>query len=179
MSANKITYFLSLLILTPFLTVGQKVANSKTATRIIDLADKTFILRDEADTSRTENDLNLYLILYQDSKAAFRVKNGDTIIKDNPLTWHLVGDSLYIQNSPIQIIAEGKTQTVDRNPSKYFIEKTPGGYLLKEKNTQTLWLELKKHSYEPSTLREKATFETIVVLTLYLKANELDDIKVI
>ena len=143
MSSNKITYFLSLLILTPFLTVGQKVANSETATRIIDLADKTFIMRTVADTSKARNDLNFYLIFHQDSKATFRVKKGDTIVHDNPLSWRLTRDSLYIQNSPIQIIAEGKTQTVDRDPSRYAIEKTPSGYLLKEMDSHTLWLELK------------------------------------
>lgn len=143
MSANKITYFLSLLILIPFLTVGQKVDNSEKTTKTIDLADKTFIMRKKADTSRAGNDLNLYLIFHQDNKATFRVKKGETIIKDNPLSWRLVRDSLYIQSSPIQIIADGKTQTVDRDPSRYAVEKAPSGYLLKEKNSQTLWFELK------------------------------------
>lgn len=143
MSANQITYFLFLLILTPFVTVGQKVTKSKTATRIIDLVNKTFIMREEADTSRAGNDLNLYLVFHQDSKATFRVKKGDTIIKDNPLSWRLVRDSLYIQNSPIQITADGKTQTVDRDPNRYAVEKAPSGYLLKEKDSPTLWFELK------------------------------------
>lgn len=100
-------------------------------------------MREEADTSRVGNDLDLYLIFHRDSKATFRVKKGDTIIKDNPLRWRMVRDSLYIQSSPIQIIVDGKTQTVERDPSKYAVEKAPSGYLLKEKDSQTLWLELR------------------------------------
>lgn len=143
MSANKITCILILLIPTPLLTAGQKVSNSETATRVINLVDKTFIMQEEADTNKAGNDLNLYLIFHQDSKATFRVKKGDTIINDNPLSWRLVRDSLYIQSSPIQIIADGKTQTVDRDPSKYAVEKAPSGYLLRKKDSQTLWLEIK------------------------------------
>ncbi|GAB3755969.1 hypothetical protein [Spirosoma pomorum] len=143
MSAGKITYFLSLLVLSPFLAVGQKVTDSETGSRISDLADKIFIMREGADTGRVGNDLNLYLIFHRESKATFRVKKGDRIIKDNPLSWRLVGDSLYIQSSPIQLIADGKTQLVDRDSSRYTVEKVPSGYLLKEKDSQTLWFELK------------------------------------
>lgn len=143
MSAYQITYFLSLLIFTPLLTVGQKATNFKTTNTTIDLAGKTFIMREEADTSKAGNGLNLYLIFHKDSKATFRVKRGDTILKDNLLSWHLVNDSLYVQNSPIELIAGGKTQLIDRDPTKYAIKKASNGYLLKEKEGEVLWLEIK------------------------------------
>ena len=113
------------------------------STRTIDLANKTFIMREVGEVGKTGNDLDLYLIFHKNGSATFRVKRSGTVIKDNPLSWRFVGDSLYIQNGSIKITAEGKTQTIDREAMKYAVEKAPDGYLLKEKDIQTFWFELK------------------------------------
>lgn len=142
-SDRSIACFLSLLIFTPFLTIGQKVSNTELATKLIDLSDKTFVMREAEEAKKTENDLGLYLIFHKNGKATFRVKRGDTIMRDNLLIWRLVGDSLFIQNNLIEIIAEGKIQTINREPTKYVVEKAQNGYLFKEGNSQTFWFELK------------------------------------
>ncbi|MVM34565.1 hypothetical protein GO755_31340 [Spirosoma sp. HMF4905] len=143
MYIDQTVYLFVLLVFTPFLTLGQKVTNSGLMSRAISLSDKTFIIGEEGEASKTGNDLNLYLIFHKDGSATFRAKRGNTITKENPLSWQFVGDSLYIQNSPITIQAEGKMQTIDREPMKYFTVKAPGGYVLKGKGDQMLLIELK------------------------------------
>jgi hypothetical protein len=134
---------LSLLFYIPFLSLGQNVNNLKLTVKETDIAGKTFALNKEEKISETGNELNLYLIFYKDGNAIFRGKKGNTITKDNPLSWRFVGDSLYIQSGPLKITAEGVTQTIDREPMKYAIEKVPGGYLLKDKNGPMQLFEVK------------------------------------
>jgi hypothetical protein len=135
--------FLSLLFYVPFLSLGQNITNSKLTVKEMDIVGKTFAFNKEEKISETGNELNLYLIFYKDGNAIFRGKRGNTITKDNPLSWRFVGDSLYIQNGPLEITAEGVTQTIDREPMKYAIEKVPGGYLLKAKYGQRQLFEVK------------------------------------
>lgn len=144
MSACKIGCLLSLLLSAPFLSLGQKVANSELSTKVIDLSNKTFIIGEEEDSTKTGNDLHLFLIFHKDGNATFRAKRGNTISKDSPLSWRFVGDSLYLQTGPISIESEGKTQIIDREPMKYAVIISPDGYLLlKRKDEQMLLVELK------------------------------------
>ncbi|GAB4038843.1 hypothetical protein [Spirosoma jeollabukense] len=143
MPTRQAIYLLALLVFTPFLALGQNIANSGSTTSRIDLSDKTFILGEKGKVSKTENDFNLYLIFHKDGRATFRGKRGNMITKDSPLSWRFVGDSLYLQPSSIAVEAEGNTQLIDREPTKFAIVKAPSGYILKEKDDQMLWIELK------------------------------------
>ena len=143
MSACKTVCFLTLLISAPFLSLGQRVANSKLATKVIDLSNKTFIIGEEGDTSKAGNDLHLLFLFYKDGSATFRTKKGNTIIKDSPISWRFTGDSLYLQPSSISLQAEGKTQIIAREPMKYFVVKALGGYILKGKDDKMLLVEQK------------------------------------
>ena len=143
MSARQTVCLLSLLVFIPFFTLGQKVANSELTTKVIDLSNKTFSIGEGGDFIKTGDDLHLFLIFHQDGSVTFRAKRGNTITKDSPLSWRFVGDSLYLQTSPISIESGGKTQLIDREPMKYAIVKAPGGYLLKQKDDQMLLIELK------------------------------------
>jgi len=143
MPIRQIIYLLAVLVFIPFLALGQKAVNSVLTIGVIDLSDKTFILGEEGEVSKTGNDFNLYIIFHKEGRATFRGKRGNTITKDSPLNWRFVGDSLYLQPGPITIEAEGKTQLIDREPMKYAIVKAPGGYILKQKDDQMLLFELK------------------------------------
>lgn len=143
MSARKTACLLTLLLSAPFLSLGQKITNSKLATKVIDLSNKTFIIGEESDTSKAGNNLYLLLLFYKDGSATFRTKRGNTIIKDSPISWRFTGDSLCLQPNSISLQAEGKTQTIDREPMKYFVVKAPDGYLLKGKDDQMLLVEQK------------------------------------
>lgn len=143
MSAHKTVCFLTLLLSTPFLALGQKVTDSKLATKVVDLSNKTFLIGEEGDTSKVGNDLHLLFLFYKDGNATFRTKRGSTMIKDSPISWRFIGDSLYLQPGSISLQAEGKTQIIDREPMKYFVVKAPSGYLLKGKNDQMLLIEQK------------------------------------
>jgi len=140
---HQIVCFLSLMGSIPSLSLGQKITNSELAVKETDFSDKTFTVGEEEIVSKTGNELNLYLIFHKDGSAIFRGKRGNTITKDNPLSWRFVGDSLYIQNGPVSITADGVTQTIDREPMKYAIEKAPDGYLLKDKSGQMQLFKLK------------------------------------
>ncbi|WP_460983585.1 hypothetical protein [Spirosoma fluminis] len=143
MSAHKTVCFLTLLLSAPFLALGQKVIDSKLATKVVDLSNKIFLIGTEGDTSKAGNDLHLLFLFYKDGNATFRTKRGSTIIKDSPISWRFTGDSLYLQPGSISLQAEGKTQIIDREPMKYFIVKAPSGYLLKGKDDQMLLIEQK------------------------------------
>ena len=143
MSVCKTVCLLTLLLSAPFLSLGQKVTNSKLATKVIDLSNKTFIIGEEGDTSKAGNDFQLLFLFYKDGSATFRTKRGNIIIKDSPTSWRFTGDSLCLQLSSMSLQAEGKTQIIDREPMKYFVVKAPGGYLLKGKDDQMLLVEQK------------------------------------
>lgn len=143
MISRQIICLLSLLVFAPFLSLGQNKINSELTIKETDLIGKTFSVGEEEMPSKTGNELNLYLIFHKDGNATFRGKKGNTITKDNPLRWWFVGDSLYIQNGPIKITADGVTQTIDREPMKHAIEKVSNGYILKDKNGQTHLFNLK------------------------------------
>jgi hypothetical protein len=139
----KLFAFIALLVFTPFLTLGQKAVNSELITKASDLSNKTFIIREEGDYIKSGKDLHLLFIFHKDGNATFRVKKGNTITKDSPLSWRFVRDSLCLQTSPMAMEMEGKTQIIDREPMKYAIVKTPSGHLLKGKDDQMLLVELK------------------------------------
>lgn len=143
MSSPKTVWLLVLLLTAPFLALGQKIVNSELATEVINLASKTFILGQQAETTKAENELQLLFLFYKDGRATFRTKKGNTIIKDNPISWRLTGDSLYLQPSAISLEADGKRQLIKREPMKYLMVKAPGGYLLKGKDDQMLLIEQK------------------------------------
>jgi hypothetical protein len=133
--------FASLLLISSTLT--RCYAQLKLTTQIIDLSDKTFIIDEEGEINKTGDDLHLFLLFHKNGSATFRPKKGNMITKDSPLSWRLVGDSLYLQQGPISLVADGKTQSIVREPMKYAIVKTPGGYLLREKDSQMLLFEVK------------------------------------
>lgn len=141
MPTRQIAYLSVLLVFTPFLILGQKVPNSGFTTGKIDLSGKTFIMREE-EVSKASNDLKLLFIFHKDSSATFRVKRGNRV-KDSPLSWRFVGDSLCLQPTPVSMEVEGKVQQIDRAPVKYIIIKTSGGYLFKGRTDQMLLVELK------------------------------------
>ncbi|QMW01317.1 hypothetical protein [Spirosoma foliorum] len=143
MSARKTVCLLALLLSIPFLALAQKVANSELATKVIDLSNKTFLIGEEGDTSNAGNDLHLLFLFYKDGAATFRTKRGDRIIKDSPINWRFIGDSLCLLPSSISLQAEGKTQLIDRESMKYSIVKTPSGYILKGKDDQMFLVEQK------------------------------------
>ncbi len=143
MFAHKTVCLLTLLFSVPFQTLGQKVANSELIINVTDLSNKTFLIREQGDTSKADNDLHLLFLFYKDGKATFRTKRGNTMIKDSPISWRITGDSLCLQPSSVSLHAEGKTQLIDREPMKYFLVKAPGGYLLKGKDDQMLLVEKK------------------------------------
>lgn len=143
MSACKPVCLLALLLSVPFLALGQKVANSEWATKVIDLSNKTFMIGEEGDTSKAGHDLHLLFLFHKEGIATFRTKRGNKIIKDSSISWRFTGDSLCLQPSSISLQAEGKAQLIDREPMKYFIVKAPGGYLLKGKDDQMFLVEQK------------------------------------
>ncbi|SFF34518.1 hypothetical protein [Spirosoma endophyticum] len=125
------------------LTLTHSYAQVKLTSQTIDLTDKTFIIDEEGEISKTGDDLHLFLLFHKNGNATFRPKRGSMITKDSPLSWRLVGDSLYLQQAPISLVADGKTQSITREPMKYAIIKTSRGYLLKEKDSQMLLFEIK------------------------------------
>ncbi|MCX6216915.1 hypothetical protein [Spirosoma sp.] len=145
MSADKTIYLLVVLLSAPFLASAQKVANTKLATKVnaIDLTNKVFLMGEEGDTSEAGKDLHLFFLFHKEGRATFRTQRGNTIIKDSPLSWRFTGDSLWLQPSPISLEADGKTQLIERDPIKYYLIKTPSGYLLKGKADQMHLIEQK------------------------------------
>ena len=117
----------ALLVATPCLTWGQQVASSRFLPTVSDLANKTFAIG-EAEQNRTaNNDYQQYFIFQPEGRAIFRQTRGNTVLKDSPLGWRLVADSLYLQPGPVMMEAEGETQRIARAPIKHAIVKVAGG----------------------------------------------------
>lgn len=127
------------LVFTPLLTVGQQVAPSPVTPTLSHFASKTFLLGEVGERNQTGQDDHTYFIFQPDGRAIYRVTRGQQVIKDNPLRWGVVGDSLYLVPSSMTIVAEGQTQLVERERLIYAVEKVAGGYrLLRRKEVMQL-----------------------------------------
>ena len=139
MPIRQTTYILALFFFTPFLTLGQKTVKP----RPIDLSNRTFIIGEKIEAIKNKDDYHTYFIFYKDGKAIYRGTRGDVILKDSPVGWQLVGDTLSLLPGSFIIRAEGKTQMIERDAIRHFIKKTPTGYLLQDKSGQMLLTEVK------------------------------------
>jgi hypothetical protein len=108
-----------------------------------DLVNKTFELGAAAENTNAGNDYHHYFIFHPTGGATFRETRGNTVVKDSPLGWRLVGDSLYLQPGAIRMEVEEKTQQIERESIKYAIRKVSRGYLLTRKQEQKLLREVK------------------------------------
>ncbi|OUJ70286.1 hypothetical protein BXP70_24640 [Hymenobacter crusticola] len=68
-----------------------------------------------------------HFIFQPGGRASFRATRGSTVMKDSPLGWRLVGDSLFLQPGPVLLEAEGETQRIEREPLKHAVLKVAGG----------------------------------------------------
>jgi hypothetical protein len=127
----------------PFLTCAQQVATSGLSPTGSDFANRTFVIGEAEAESKRSDDVHFYFIFQLDGRATFRGKRGSTVLKDSPLRWQLVGDSLSLVPSTITLAATGKTQQIERATMTYGLEKVAGGYLLKRKKEQMVLLEVK------------------------------------
>ncbi|SMB79818.1 hypothetical protein SAMN00120144_4230 [Hymenobacter roseosalivarius DSM 11622] len=143
MSIRSSLFLVAWLVSTPWLSWGQQVAASRLPPSVGDLANKTFAIGEAAESSPAGNDVQHYFIFHPDGRATFRETRGNTVVKDSPLGWQLVGDSLFLQPGPVRMQVEGKTQPIDREPIKQAIRKVSGGYLLTQKQEQMLLREVK------------------------------------
>ena len=110
---------------------------------VSDFVNKTFEIG-EAEKDRTaNNDYHQYFLFQADGRAIFRATRGSTVLKDSPLGWRLVGDSLVLQPGPVLLEADGETQRIERKPLRHAVLKVAEGYRLLRKQEQMLLREIK------------------------------------
>lgn len=127
------------LVFTPLLTIGQQVAPSQVTPTLSHFASKTFRIGEAGPGSPTGQEDHTYFIFELDGRAIYRATRGPRVLKDSPLRWGVVGDSLYLVPSPLTLVAEGQTQLVERERLIYAVEKVAGGYrLLRRKEAMRL-----------------------------------------
>ena len=103
------------LLLTASTVLGQPVATSQVNTGVADLIEKTFAWKEDGEVSESHKTLELLFLFHKDNRATFRTKKGERV-KDSPLGWRFVGDSLYLQPAPISMEADGEVQQINRSP---------------------------------------------------------------
>jgi hypothetical protein len=143
MSVRSLLFLVAWLTSVPCLTWGQQVASSHSQPTVSDFSKKTFEIGAPEENRTADNDYHQYFLFQPDGRAIFRGSRGNKVLKDSPLGWKLVGDSLYLQPGPIMLEAEGETQRIDRDPIKYAVTKVSGGFLLTRKQEKMLLREVK------------------------------------
>jgi hypothetical protein len=143
MSTRPALVSVALLVGTPFLTWGQQGAPAGLAMAESGFANKTFLIGEAGAERQPLNDTHSYFIFQPNGSAIYRGTRGTTVLKDSPLGWRIVGDSLCLIPSAFTIEAAGKTQRIEREAIKYAFAKVSGGYLLKRKGEQKLLTEVK------------------------------------
>jgi len=143
MFTRQALFLVALLGGTPLLTWGQQAAPAGLLLAESGFSNKTFLIEEAGAARQTTNDTQSYFIFQPDGRAIYRGTRGTTVLKDSPLGWRIVGDSLYLIPSAFTIEAAGNTQRIERDPIKYAFAKVSGGYLLKRKKEQTLLTEVK------------------------------------
>jgi len=133
----------ALLLGMPLFTWGQQPTPASSATAERGLVNKTFLIGTASAAHQPTNDIHTYFIFQAEGRAIYRGARGTAVLKESPLGWRVVGDSLYLIPSAFSIEAEGKTQRIEREVVKYALLKVAGGYLLKRKEEQTLLAEVK------------------------------------
>lgn len=127
------------LVFAPLLTVGQQIVPTQLTPTVSHFASKTFRIGEASQGSPTGQEDHTYFIFQPDGRALYRATRGQRVLKDSPLRWGVVGDSLYLVPSPLTLVAEGQTQLVERERLTYAVEKVAGGYrLLRKKEMMRL-----------------------------------------